>query len=263
MANRLGVLLLAGLWIISAAAAETTIKVGVYDYPPYAVETNQGFEGPTVALVKLLNEVQTRYHFVLTPTTARRRYKDFASGEFDVIFFEQVLWGWQNYPLLESQRFVSGGEIMITQLKTRRNQDYFNDITDKRLLGVLGYHYGFADFNSDVDYLTQTFSIHLVKNQQKVIELIVQEKADIGIVDKAYFLYYLRKHPEYRDELYYSEHYDQSYQHGALLREKGPIPLTAFNQMLQKLKQNGQLARLLQQYELDEFTSTTHNSTSR
>ncbi|MDF2180290.1 transporter substrate-binding domain-containing protein [Aliiglaciecola sp. CAU 1673] len=230
--------------------AREPVHVGVYDYQPFYQAIGEGHAGPIPDLVALLNTEQQEFEFELTPTTSRRRYQDFADGKFDMIFFESKAWGWQDYPLQASEPVFHGGEVWVALVEPGRDQSFFTDMTDKTLLGVLGYHYGFANFNSDPDYLRQNYDMHLVDNQNKIIELLLQDRADMGLIAYSYLNNYLHHHPEVRPQLIVSNFFDQEYRHGALLRQGIKLDLARLNALFERLKASGQLDKIWQKHHL-------------
>ena len=68
-------LLISCLFSASVWAAEI-VKVGVYDFPPYAFITDKT-AGITFEMIAAMNTFQKDYEFVAVPTTAKRRYRDF------------------------------------------------------------------------------------------------------------------------------------------------------------------------------------------
>lgn len=248
--TKLWVVFLLGLVIPMATQARQTLAVGVYDYPPF-YQTHMGkADGVIPDVLHLLNQAQSEVEFVLYATTARRRYKDFQDGKFDLLLFENRQWGWQDYPVHASETLFSGGEVWVTMAASDRDQSYFKQLQGKTLVGVLGYHYGFADLDADPHRLHQHFGMQLVDSQDKVMELLLQERADMGLVAYSFINRYLHQHPELKPRLLISDTFDQQYQHGALLREDATITIEWLNSLFSRLKDNGQLRALWHQHHL-------------
>lgn len=238
------------LWLPFSVLGAQKVYVGVYDYPPFYIASAESHGGVTPDIIRLFNQAQQEFEFELVNTTSRRRYQDFESGLFDLMLFERVEWGWQNYDVVATEPFFSGGEVWITYAMPDRNQRYFETIGKKRLLGVLGYHYGFAALNSDPDYLKNNFSIHLLDNQEKIINLIAQRRADMGIVALSFLNNYLHQHPGMREKLLISGEFDQTYEHGALLRKDAPVSARWLNRLFRQLQDKGELDRLWYRHHL-------------
>src|SRR5690606_15842566 len=61
--------------------------------------------------------------------------------------------------------------------------------------------------------------------QDKVIGLLLQKRADMGLVANSFINRYLYLHPELKSTLLISQSFDQQYQHGALLRRGAKIEI--------------------------------------
>ena len=124
----LGWLMGQGLW-----AAEL-VKVGAYNFPPYAIkpESDQP-QGLVPDLLEALNQQQTAYHFELVPTSVTRRFRDFEHGRFDLILFESPSWGWQDVKLDDVDLLASDSEVYVAKALPGRGQAYFDQLKGKQL----------------------------------------------------------------------------------------------------------------------------------
>ncbi|GAA5314929.1 MAG: transporter substrate-binding domain-containing protein [Candidatus Pelagadaptatus aseana] len=234
---------LALLLSIGAHAGERReVAVGIYHFAPFAFEdSNTKPSGMTYDLVDALNQLQHQYHFSLFKTTPSGRYKAFERNHFDMMVFESKLWGWQDRPMLASKVFLKGGEVYITLKKPGRDQSFFNNVGDKSIIGIRGYHYGFANFNSDQEYLKQNFKILLTHSNESSIRMLLGGRGDVAVVTQSYLQLYLKHNPEAADKLLISEKLDQEYQHTFLIRDGHDITPEQINVWLQQLKSNGTL----------------------
>lgn len=245
---RLQALLVICLLSTSVLATEV-VKVGIYDFPPY-VFIADNTTGITVQMIAAMNKFQKKYKFVAVPTTARRRYRDFEQNKFDMMIFESKNWGWQKYPVAVSQVFVTGFEVYVTQAKLGRGQFFFSDFKNKAMIGVLGYHYQFAGFNADQDYLENNFKILQTDSQKKSLELILNDRGDIAVLSKEYLSYHFSHSPEDEAKLLISDKFDQIYRHSILVRDNNKFSLSYINEMLDKMEQKGTLIPLWEKYGL-------------
>lgn len=229
------------------AVAAQMVRVGGYDFPPF-VETDAGGKhfGLTLDLIAALNAAQSRYEFTFVPVSARRRYGDLQEGRFDAMFFESPEWGWagKTYPVEFSNVFLRGGEIFIAQAQPGRGQDFFADIKSKRIIGILGYHYGFANFEADPEILAKSFNIKLVNSNRSSIEMVLAGRTDVAVVTDSYLWSYLKQNAGAAERLLVSDRYDQIYNHRILVRRDGPIDTAAVNALLADLDKAGTLAKL-------------------
>ncbi len=246
--------LLAGLVLACAvlagppARAAEVVPVGGYQFPPFVTLGPEGEpHGVTLDLLKVLNEHQDKWDFRFVLTSPSRRYRDFRAGRFDVIFFEDPGWGWRerDLPVKATTPFLGGGEVYVAKAKEGRDQAYFDAVTDKRLVGVRGYHYGFADFKADPDRLKDRFDIALVNGNAAGLRMVRKGRADVAVVTRAFLRRYLDRHPGQAETFLVSDRLDQRYRHRALVREGADtISAAALNRLLKRLDRAGVLPAL-------------------
>ncbi|BAE52256.1 substrate-binding periplasmic protein [Paramagnetospirillum magneticum] len=240
-------LVILGMLMALPAWAGQVVKVGGYEFAPF-VEMNAAGkpDGLALRLIEAMNAHQDRFTFQFVPTSPNRRYKDFEAGQFDVILFESPDWGWveRKLPIQPSRVFLDGGEIYITQAKPGRDQGFFAELGDKRMVGILGYHYGFAGFEADPAVLASRFRMALVNDNAASIEMILKERGDVAVVTDAYLKRWLRSRPEARSRLLVSERFDQRYAHHALVRAGGAFTAADMDRLLDAMDKDGTLAGL-------------------
>ncbi|RMF16464.1 MAG: amino acid ABC transporter substrate-binding protein, partial [Gammaproteobacteria bacterium] len=145
-----------------SVAAREVVRVGGYSFPPYVSRiADNRVEGISGQLLVALNQVQNQYTFRFVPTSSKRRYRDFEQGRFDLMLFESPQWGWQGKPVRASRIFLTGGEVYVARRAPARDQRFFDSLDDKRIVAILGYHYGFANFVADEEVLHSRFDILL------------------------------------------------------------------------------------------------------
>lgn len=241
---------------VLADTARQLIRVGLYPYPPYvfASETNE-FSGMTTDLIALFNQAQQDYQFVPFPVSPKRRYQAFRRGEYDMMFFESPQWGWQNMIYAASEPYYSDGEVYVALKDKDRGQHYFSDLESRRLVGILGFHYGFAGLNADEHYLQEHFRIMLTWSNEKNLSLLRQRHADIAIMSKAYLNYYFALHPQEKDDFLISEHYDNFVVHYVLIRPSFTPGAEYISQLMKRLKHDGRLQALFAAYNIPECSA--------
>lgn len=253
---------------LSVSARDTAVvRVGVYEFPPFVSIGDQGqVTGLVPDLLTKLNQAQQQYHFVLRQTSPKRRYHDFMHHHFDLILFENPNWGWQSLPHLRTRLLMESREVYIAYRLPDRTQRFFDDLKDKRLLGILGYHYGFAGFNANEHYLHQHFHITLTDDLDHNIRVILANRPDlaqVAIVPYSFLKLFERNNPGVAERLLVSRRIDPSYRLYGILRMDGPISPGTFDQLLEPLENNGVLHRLEHRYDLSgmrrgQATSAPH-----
>lgn len=229
----------------STAHAREKILVGVAHFPPFIINEGETVGGLAMDMLELMNAEQSDYEFIALPTLSTTRHKVFDLGRYDMSMFDSLDWGWEGRYVDASDVYLEGGEIYISQAKPGKGQDYFDSFENKRMVGMEGYHYGFAGFNSDPDYLIENFNMELTRSNAGSIKLILAgNRGDIAVVTKSYLERYLKDHPQDREKLLVSTKFDQKYQHRIILRRDIKLTIGEINHLLTTLKSSGKLDAL-------------------
>lgn len=248
--NSLCILLSISSFIL--ASEPISVSVGMYPFAPFVEpKGSHGEIGMTLDMVAALNKMQKKYHFNTLLIPPKRRYQSFNDGHYDMIFYESKSWGWQDIKVEASEIYQTGGEVYIALKKPERNQSYFDNFSDKRMIGIQGFHYGFAGFNSDEEYLQKNYGMLLTPENDRNINLLLKGRGDIAVVTKAYLQRYLLEYPDIAARLIISEKFDQEYNHTVLLRPNISPSIDEINSMLNDLKQAGEMKKLLNKYGLN------------
>lgn len=242
-----------GLLAAQPLLAAQLIKVGAYHFPPYVSKPEaEQAQGLLPDLLATLNAQQSDYQFVLVPTSVTRRFRDFQSARYDLIMFESPTWGWQNTPHETFDLQVQDAEVYVAKAAAGRGQEYFSQFSGKRLALYNGYHYGFAQFNADPEYLAKQFNAVLTYSHDSNLLMVLRERADLTVVTRSYLHRYLLRYPEQRTQMLVSDRVDQVYRHQALLRPNAPISVEGLRGLLRQLRDGGQLSALYRQYDLTQ-----------
>ena len=228
------------------------ILVGVAHFPPFIINEGGTVGGLAMQMLELMNAEQSKYEFIALPTLPNTRHKIFDLGRYDMSMFDNLDWGWKGRDVDASDAYLRGGEIYITQAEPGKGQEYFDSFKNKKMVGIEGYHYGFADFNSDPAYLIQNFDIELTRSNAGSIQMILAGRGDIAVVTKSYLALYLNEHPGDRDKLLLSTKFDQTYQHRIILRRNIKLTIAEINDLLASLKQSGKLDALWAKINLND-----------
>ena len=235
--------------VTSLSDDRQVVAVGGYLFPPFVErDENDVISGVTIDLIDAMNEVQGNYYFLFRYSSPKGRYKLFEQERIDMLFFESKEWGWKDYPIDSTRVFLRGAELYIAKNKPGRDQNYFNNFRNKRIVGILGYHYGFADFNSDEAFLRNNYNIVLITNNESSIELIRGGRSDVAVVTKSYLQRYLKQNPKAVEDLLLSENLDQLYNHTILVRHGINANVDEMNQLLRMLAEKGKLAQIWEKY---------------
>ena len=231
--------------IYSNILVAEVINVGGYHFPPFVnVDENNQVDGITKQFIREMNKIQAKYHFKFVLTSSKRRYFDFDQGNFDIIMFEDINWGWKNKDIAVSKVYLKGGEVYITKASPTKDQSFFDNFKNKYIAIIKGYHYGFANFNADENYLRKHFKVQFSSHHKGNILKVLFGRADISVVTLCYLKQFIQKNPEKKNQLLISEKFDQRYNHTILARKNIPITIEEINAMLVKMEKLGIISRL-------------------
>jgi ABC-type amino acid transport substrate-binding protein len=245
--------LLLGLMLsaVCVAQAAEEVRVGAYHFPPYVIKPESEHpSGLLPELLQALNQLQNDYRFTLVATSTMRRYRDLQSGRFDLILFESPAWGWQETAHTALDMHIEDAEVYVARLQPGRDERYFDDFKGKRMALYSGYHYGFSGFNSDKQFLTDTFNAVLTYSHDSNLIMLLRGRADVAVVTRSYLRAYQQRYPEQSSALLVSQRVDQIYQHQALFRPESVMQPQAFAKLLKQLNSDKQLDKLLGRYHL-------------
>lgn len=225
------------------------VKVGGYEFPPFVDEKAPG-GGLAPAMIDALNSLDSEYSFTFVSTSPKRRYDAFRKGRYDLMLFEMPIWGWEKEGLdyETTPVLLKGGEVYVGHADTVTDQSYFDWLGDKKLAGLLGYHYGFADFNSDQEYLDQNYDIELTTTHRGNLGKVLKKRIDIAVVTKSFLGLYFIENPEARDQLVLSEKLDQEYRLPGLISVDSPIKATELSALFERLEASGKLDEILDRF---------------
>jgi hypothetical protein len=241
--------------------AAQEVRVASVYFPPYVFKAEQEQPpGLLDELVAALNQSQEQYRFVLVPTAVKRRFRDFEQQRIDMAIFENPAWGWQAIAHTDVDMGLEDSEVFVARAEPKRHQGYFNSLTGKRLALYHGYHYAFADFNAEPDYLSRTFNATLTHSHESNLLMVLHRRADIALVTRSYIGVFLESNRQYAGQLLISERVDQRYRHHVLLRPGAPIGPSQFRSIFEGLRENGQLKAIFGRYQVDVKTHLTDSS---
>lgn len=221
--NLAGISLL--LLCLSAAnpAKAIDVNVGGYNFPPFV--ERDGKAGMVQELLAKLNKSQSKYKFIFNLTSANRRYRDLKDKKIDAIFFEDEAWSWgsEKVRYLKTGIILKGGEVYVSLIKPKRDQKYFDSFEGKKIRAIFGYHYNFANMNTNPETLRKK-GISLGQNNEENLKDLLNGRVDIIVINSFMVDSMLRQDKTLASKLLISEKMDQHYQLRILLNENSPIP---------------------------------------
>lgn len=233
----------------SPAYAKEIIRVGGYPFAPFVYRHGPAYDGVTLALIQALNQIQDEFELSFTPISSTRRLQGFDLHRFDLILFENPRWGWEGRDLEFIPLPFSDGDIMITLKSAEDTTALFQHPDKYSLIAVQGFHYGFANYQNDPDYLRQHYDILLVKDNESSLQALLRKRGKIALITYSYLMTRLSQQPELQRQITLAPSYDTRYALGALLRASHPhLHRTQLEKWLNQLEQDGSLARIWERY---------------
>lgn len=238
----------------SVFATREKINLGVYHFPPYAEANSKGeVTGIVTDLVEILNEVQDKVQFHVVLTSSKRRYLDFSNNKFDVMLFENLNWGWEKNNLKShfssSEPFMFGEDVYITSNTNGKTDKFFDKLEGKSKIGMLGYHYKFAGYNTDADFLNKTHNMSTTHSYDNILQTVAHDRFEIGIISREYLGKYLKHKSELKNKILISARPDQKYGHRLIYRKSLKTLDESFvKDLVKKLKKDKRFSRLVSTY---------------
>ena len=99
-------------------------------------------------------------------------------------------------------------------------------------------------------FLAQNYNATLTYSHDSNLLMVLRGRADIALVTRSYLSDYFLRNEKVADQLLVSERIDQVYHHYAILRPAAPISGEAFGQLLQGLRDNGQMLKIFDPYKI-------------
>lgn len=246
--------LFAGGLTLSMASAETEIRVGVYNFPPIAsINEDRQLTGLLAETLERVDSANQDIHFKIIHTSPQRRHLDFEAGLYDVIFFESPDWGWENHDFDTTIPILTDEEVYLALKKPGRDPSFFDDVRKRRIVAISGYHYGFADLETNNVELEKRFDIEFSDSHRRNIKLIKADRpsvAEVAIVSRAYLQQHLKHHPEDWETFLISEIPDQSYYLSIITHPDAPVDAEGMIRLFEPLMRNGQYRLLVERWGL-------------
>lgn len=259
-ASRIVLLAVCTLWAWQASAAQL-VRVGAAHFPPYTIRPENGdATGLLPQLVIALNAAQSDFQFLLVPTSIPRRFRDFQQGRIDMAIFENPDWGWKDIAHVNVDMGLEDAEIFVAKRVEGRTETYFNDLHGKRLALFSGYHYAFAQFNAEPRFLAERYNATLTYSHDANLLMVLRGRVDIALVTRSYLSDFMARNPDEARQLLVSERVDQVYRHYALLSPRAAITGKQFSQLLQQLRNNGQMFTIFQPFRIAVTPLQTHRA---
>ncbi len=143
---------------------------------------------------------------------------------------------------------MGGSEVYVAASGVEGGQAFFDNVAEHKIAAVYGFHYGFADFNGDPAYLQTSYSVEQPLNPCTSLYYVLDGRVDVAVVPEIYLEMFLQNYAQYQGRFLVGETPDQTYEHSFVVsRDHGPA-VEELNDIIAKLRDNGDLDRLMEPY---------------
>lgn len=211
--------------------------------------------GLTLDLLNALNDHQDQFSFRHEVMSVHRQMRSLQEdGSVHVAALHNIQWGWQRDKVETSYDLLTARDTFVALKGPTRGQSYFDGFGVRLSIGVLGYHYRFANYNSEQKFLKEKFNLETVESELGVLDMLLLGRGNIGLVSTT-TLDYLAGHDRMKlNRFLISEKYDDEYRRHFVLAKTAPIKAAQFNQLLRELDAKDELAKIFQRYGLSAPT---------
>lgn len=223
------------------------VKVGAYEFKPYHVSNDS--KDIIRETIRLLNSIQNEFEFKLVPIPAKRRYDSISNGTIDLIFYEDVAWGWKNSKIYFHPLPVVDGEVFFSRNSRNKTDEYFKVLNHKTIAVIMGYHYKFTSFQ-DFEKKKFPFQLTSAKDAEQVIDITLSGRADIGVLANSYLKYSIKANKHFQNTLTLSTVYDHHYKLGIIQGSKSKISKEKMALLAENLRQSALFLAILKGLDL-------------
>ncbi|NTS76467.1 transporter substrate-binding domain-containing protein [Catenovulum sp. SM1970] len=232
-----------------AAQAKTKIKVGMNVHSPFYFEHGGG---AGTEIIKVFNKLQDNFEFKAITVPVRRTPQALRDKWIDISMWDNPEWAEHLVPVTTSISILTSYDRFISkqaELTPVKIEQLLNNHT---IALVHGYHYRFTDFETDSTKLNKRFNVMLVRDEEAVIDLIIQNRAQIGVLSDTTLNFYLKQHPEVKLVINVSKQFDTRFNRYFLIPEGAKISAKTINELIVKANKSGLLAPIYKKYALNK-----------
>lgn len=250
--------LLALCMALAAGAAHARIKV-IVATDSWAqlmyLDSKKVPSGDLADFVNRMNEVQDKFRFELAIYPRVRLDRVFLDKQADVYPLRTILWTKPEQGLLATKTIFTSGDIYFARRDNRfGGHKVFDNLKEKTVAGVRGYHYQLFNNNPDEVYIKENFKVYLFGSNEGAIRFVLADRADVGIVPEVIMAKYL-KDPKVRQQVIVADYYDSQVELSNLVRKDGPISVEQMNAIIDLLIASGDVKKLKAKLSIQPYGS--------
>jgi hypothetical protein len=207
-----------------------------------------------------MNQVQDKFRFDVVLYPRLRLNQVFIDKQADVYPFRTVAWTEPELGLLPTRTIISSGDVYFARSSNHfGGKGVFDDIRHRLLAGVSGYHYALFDNNPSEAYIKKHFNATLLNSNEAVVNFVLADRADIGIVPEMIMARFLAE-PAMHGKLIV-DGFDSRVQLSNLVRKDGPISVAEMDAIVELLEKSGDIDRLRKKYSTQQVLPAAQEGT--
>ncbi|BED88366.1 hypothetical protein PspMM1_08340 [Pseudoalteromonas sp. MM1] len=251
--NRYQLLVFITFVFFSSSSTSKAIDINVLvedGYFPIVINAEKQ-QGLAPEFIKILNNTQSEYNFILNSLPVKRLTKSVEQSRFDVLFLMAQQW----IPLSARENITQSKFYVITKnelyalKENAKDQTYFDDLKPLTKAGVLGYSYHFAGFNTDAYYLSEEHNVSLTVDEFNVVKMLLLQRSDIGVLNNIAYQYFKNKKIFDMSLLYKSEKPDAVFDtHFLVSPKQSKISASKIDSILNSAATKPYIIKLLNKY---------------
>lgn len=242
---------LAALLANSSFATPLEINIAVVrNQPPYAFDGNKGLVND---LVDALNKLQNKYLFTVEHITPYRAEQGMNENNLDLIAMTNINWRHQGGDISASKDLLLVKDVFFSLKQFQTQENLFKNIgqSTHSISGVVGFSYHYANFETNQQILNSKYNTKVVVDEPSVIKNVLTGKSKLGISSTTSLNYFSKTNPAEYSKLYIHEKADSQYYRHFIISNLSEIKKQEFDDLIDKMRESGQLERIFNQYGLN------------
>ena len=220
-------------------------------------QKKQGF---APEFINILNDAQEEFNFILISLPVKRLTLSVEKNNFDVLFLMAMQWlPKTTQKNIEKTEFYTITKNELYTLKENASeQTYFDNLDKLTKVGVLGYSYQFAGFNTNAEYLREEHQVSLTIDEFNVVKMLLLRRAEVGVLNSIAYQYFKKQNILNMDLLFKSDVPDAVYEtHFLINSQSNKISSHKMDEILNLPTTQMQLQKLLDKYGIPSSYNNT------
>ena len=220
-------------------------------------QKKQGF---APEFINILNDAQQEFNFILISLPVKRLTLSVEKNNFDVLFLMAMQWlPKTTQKNIEKTEFYTITKNELYTLKENASeQTYFDNLDKLTKVGVLGYSYQFAGFNTNAEYLREEHQVSLTIDEFNVVKMLLLRRAEVGVLNSIAYQYFKKQNILNMDLLFKSDVPDAVYEtHFLINSQSNKISSRKMDEILNLPTTQIQLQKLLDKYGIPSSYNNT------